>query len=317
MSEYVFPISATLIVYLVAIPICTFIGRLYLEWQGRYRPHPHEAGHFSTLAAIAGPVLIPIFCVGGAAFHRFDGHHAYEVCLVGHGAEPCAEAIALALFVALPLVVATLLKFRFVSPRGEHFEGFEELGVDVRLVDEAVLCTRGLVRPWIEVGRSLVDELTDEQLRAALLHEKAHARGLDPLFTFVGEVCMSVNPARGLVRRWFERWHLGREIRCDLTAISLGGNRFSLAESLLRVARRTSGGGCAHGVNLTGAAASIRVRVAVLVGNDIPEVRSDRALWLASFIFCGAIIATFAYCEMSLLDSLHHQTERLFQTVIR
>lgn len=316
MNELVFPISMTALVYLVAIPLLTLPSLAYLTWQRRSNRHPHEAGHFSTLLAICAPVLVPTLGVAGAAAHRFDGHHAYQVCIaLEEMSHDCAEAIFLAALLLLPFVVGTARHFRLAGRRGQRIEPVEGLGIEVRCVDESTLCTRGVFSPWIEVGRSLLDELTEDQLRAALLHEKAHAQSLDPLFGLAGRVFLTINPAGFLLKKWLDRWRLGREIRCDLRALELGGDRFSLAESLIKVAR-SSVQLPANAMGLTGAAASIRLRVAVLLGREVPSVAGDRLLLLTTALVCIGLVIVFAGCEMRFLDVFHHQSEHLFKAFL-
>ncbi len=316
MSEFVFPITATLLVYLVAVPLLTVVARAMLEWHEKRWPHPHEAGDGVTFAALLAPVAIPTIGMGAAALHRLDGHHAMEACIALHQfAEGCPEALLLLLFVGLPIVMTAAYRLRPTAKRGRRLPISDELGVPVHLVDGASICVRGLFRPWIELGPDVQRELTPEQLRSALLHEVVHARSFDPLLMSMLLAANALNPAWNLLERWFERWRLGREIRCDLEALTRGADRFELATSLLSVARigvATPRGASA----LTGAAKSIRLRVAILVGGEQPAVPSERTTWVAHGIFLVALAVTCAVCELRLLDALHHFSERAFYALM-
>jgi beta-lactamase regulating signal transducer with metallopeptidase domain len=84
-----------------------------------------------------------------------------------------------------------------------------------------------------------------------------------------------------------------------------------MAESLLAVARlNTVTPPCASA--LTGAAASLRLRVTILVGGEQPAVPSERNVWVAYCTFLVALGIACMACELTFLDALHHYSERVF-----
>lgn len=318
MSEFVFPITMTLIVYAVLVPALTLASRALLELMGRTGSHPHEEGRWSVFVLIVAPLVIPTAGILGASLHRLDGHHAYEVCVALHRtASSCHEVVWLAVLIGLPLLFSLVRKFRRSIRRGVRVPELEFSDIEVRMVEGWEVCTRGLWRPWIEVGSRALDELSGEQLRAAMLHEVQHARARDPLATMVCRAALSVNPVGILLEPWFARWSLGREIRCDLQAVAEGGDRFALAESLLKVARSNSTVHRCGAVGLTGAAATLRLRVNVLIGRDLPFVRADHLIMLLVLTATTVAAIVGGYVEMPYFDLIHHRSENYFISLSR
>lgn len=129
-------------------------------------------------------------------------------------------------------------------------------GTEIRLaplVNTAVVS--GLWRPRIYCSHDLPERLTDEELRAVTLHERAHQRSRDPVRLWL---LACVAPVAGLHRRgreWLERAAAGREIAADRYALEHGATRSGLASALLKVEPLTT-----VGVPGFSSAAQLRVR---------------------------------------------------------
>ena len=99
------------------------------------------------------------------------------------------------------------------------------------------LCTLGLFRPRIECCVHLLDELSDVELRAALLHEAEHARALDPLLFLLLLTARALNPLATLLEVDFARWHATRELASDRLAHLRGADPLALAGAIIKVSR--------------------------------------------------------------------------------
>lgn len=315
MTELIFPLSAVILTYMLVVPLFSLIVaaglRVFVD-----EAHPLKLGRASVFFAIVAPVVLPVAIVLGAAMHRVDGHHALGVCLSHfYRPEACHEAWILGLLVVTPLVLAGGLLHRRSSPWGCRDPQLSEYaGTPVYLVDEPLVCTRGLFAPWIEIGRPIVEALPDSSIHAILRHEREHVRSLDPLFLFAGRVTLSVNPARFVLTSWFNRWKLGREIYCDLKTVDSTHDRFDFAEALVDVARR-SRSAPPLSVGLTEATAALRVRIAVLVDDIHPGLRanapSGRALaGLKLGIVIAAVVAGYV-AHLPIVEIVHFHSENL------
>lgn len=143
----------------------------------------------------------------------------------------------------------------------------------------------GLWRPHIYCSRHLDVTLTDDELRAVLLHERAHQRSRDPLrLLLVG----SVTPLARLHRRgrvWLERVAAMREVAADRYALEHGASRRALASALLKLEPVPSG-------PLAGFATAAELRVRALLADDPAVVfRPARIRWV---LMGGAAAA--GYC---------------------
>jgi Zn-dependent protease with chaperone function len=114
-----------------------------------------------------------------------------------------------------------------------------ELGIPaVEIPAEASLCfVAGIRRPRVLVSSGAVARLSDADLRAALLHERAHLRrsdGLKAAAVSLAAECGIRPPARAL-----RLYRLGREAAADAEAARVVGGD-ALAELLVRFARSSA-----------------------------------------------------------------------------
>jgi Zn-dependent protease with chaperone function len=106
----------------------------------------------------------------------------------------------------------------------------------------ALFCA-GVRRPVVYVSRGALALLDDQELRAALAHEAAHAERKDPERSWVVmglRALMCLNPTFQILARTLAR---DAERLADERGAELGADRLALASALLKLHRATGGGG--------------------------------------------------------------------------
>jgi TonB family protein len=215
----------------------------------------------SVLGALLGPALAMF---GGPVSGAAAGLTEYARVVLEPAvlASPTARApnVALLLYVALTVVwllgVAVLCR-RWSSSAGEVHEATLELAAappaigariqgalrgtriareSVRLVrSHAIPLVRGLLQPTIVLSQPVVESLSMDELRAALLHEEEHRRRWDTLRAVV---------QRGILATFFFYppvwWVVSRlralaELACDESVLSRGVSPAVYARTLARV----------------------------------------------------------------------------------
>jgi hypothetical protein len=261
MSEFLSSILGAGLVLGLAVPLATLAAKAILvaRWRGSSDPRRH--GSLLTFLLLVAPSLGAIVWFVSAALHLSEPGGAHGVCALDHeGVAACVDAL---LFAALLSgLVATALThgwWRVASRMRHHGRRMTSTDAEtVRLLrvcqshprlrdlcrrvfalegGEHVICTRGLLRPVIEVDGSLMARLDDRALTAALLHEAEHYGDRDPLRYLVASVSVALNPCGFLLRQELKRWRAAREVVCDEWAVRRQADPLSLAEALVAVAR--------------------------------------------------------------------------------
>lgn len=143
----------------------------------------------------------------------------------------------------------------------------------------------GLLRPTIYCDTSLVSRLSHDELRAVLLHERAHQRALDPLRLILLSLVAPLL-RRSLRGQWLvERLRAEREILADRYAIRHGTSPSVIASALLKMPGHSSAAVAAFG-NAT------ELRLRALLGDDIPARPTVTGLWLLAGAAVGTGICT-------------------------
>ena len=305
MSELIFPISALLLLYFVAVPAFTLVSMLILRVMRRRTRHAHEMGSSTVWWLMVAPVVLPLTWLIGASTHQWDGHHAVVACLSAHE----ATVVCMDIFLVVAFVIAPVV-WRAIGQRDRtiaselivttHDGVTYSRGQGVA----GLVRTRGLLSPRIEVDNRIVDTLDASQLKSVLLHERAHVRGRDPLKKWLAQLCLSTNPLGGLLRGDLARWDLGREVRCDVAAVRAGADRFALASALVKVAKsqpRLPAGCC----GLIGADA-LHLRVRVLCDDALPRPSRDIA---PSVMAAITLALALPHGAQAPLDWLHRTAE--------
>jgi beta-lactamase regulating signal transducer with metallopeptidase domain len=175
----------------------------------------------------------------------------------------------------------------------------------------AAVFTYGWLRPRLFVDACFVRDNDAQILRAALLHELAHARELDPLRIFVARICLMLNPLGRLLAPEFERWRDAREGVCDAEAVRLGGDPLSLAEGILSAARFRCAGTAACGMSMLCGhdAAMLRLRVALLMDGPLVPRRTLGRLALTTTLLAVVVVPHLA--DPGALERFHFAVEIL------
>lgn len=311
MIDVVFPLSAALLTYLLVIPTATFVADRVLRHRRASCRHVTELGSLAVWLLLVAPVVIPVAWVLCGGVHITGGLHAVTACLTWHTAKECSEALILTALLLTPLIVASLRHVDLTPVRtSDRFSG---VPLARRHGVRGLVCTRGVLRPVIELDECLRTQLSPDELDAVLRHEAAHARARDPLMFWLLRLCLAVNPARALLARHAAAWKFAREVRCDLQAVDDGSDRFVLARALVRVAGATRGTG-PH-CHFVGAVEKLDLRVRVLCAEELPARGIER---VAAPLAVLAIVLLAAHsADHVVLDWLHHGSEHLWLNLFR
>lgn len=228
------------------------------------------------------------FAVGLAAFCAvglFSGHH---LAAVGGLVGVVVAGVVMALAVQARRHRRLVRGLRAVSAPGEL------AGTPVRtgaLGDAAFVA--GLGRPTIYCDHRLPDQLTPAQLRAVLLHERAHQRSLDPARLLLVELVAPVARRSRWGRQWLSATLARREIAADQHALDHGASRADLAAALLALPPLAR----AHVAGFTPA---VDLRLQALLGDD-PDLHTSPALRRGAMLVAGGALGA-ALCAWFL----HH-----------
>ena len=288
MSELLFPVVGAVLVFAVIVPALSLASRagLYLL-SLRGEPLTKQESPLRLLLVI-GPSLIPITWLISATIHQSEDGAPLAACAIDHlGGELCRDVMLFGAVLFGMLAASSLfrsLRDRLSLPRSVALTedaseasarvaacsrahvGLNAISHRIHVVDggAAPACTRGIIRPRVEISRELVDSLEDDELTATLLHEMEHARAWDPLRLFLAQVALSLNPLRRLLDPELARYHFAREALCDRRAVEGGAEPLALARSIVAVA--TPGHAQASLAALGGCGVeSVRLRVQLLL----------------------------------------------------
>ncbi|WP_428267338.1 hypothetical protein [Haliangium sp.] len=329
MNELLFPVVGVMVVFLLAVPALTLVARAVtasLPARGDGVAAQLRSWRF---ALIVGPTLAPVIWLVSAAVHQSE-EGAPLACIVEHlGGDLCRDVAVFGLLVFSILGVGALRRLRWRGRPGPGVAGAAAIervarvcaanptltraATRIRVVRRglAPACTRGLLRPRVEIDEALLERLDDDELAATLLHELEHAHALDPLRFFVAQVALSVNPLGRLLGAELARYHFAREALCDRRAVQRGADPLALARTIVAVATPgpTPAGTAALGGHGIG---GVRVRVQLLLGyaarRPEPAQRSLAAGVATSLLMLLA--ASPHVVGTGPLDSLHRTIER-------
>ncbi len=328
MKELAFPLLGTAMVALIVVPLSTLAAKLLLARRSRSLEHLPRFGSSANYLLLVGPVLGPVVWFVSAGLHQAESGRGLAACLYdGIGSEACWDALAFSLFL-LALVAGGFLRrirqsfavysaHRRISGHSSYDERLQRLRcshqglrryrvVPVRSAAEPV-CTRGLLRPVIEVSEDVLDALDDTSLMSTLLHELEHARSLDPLRYFVADVCLQLNPLSSLLRSEVARWRLAREASCDEQAVRSGADPLCLAAAIVQASRPAPAPVAAAALAGSGNLKALRLRIGLLLGfheQSAQPIRQDSPVivGLCSVFFIGLLPHVMG---SGPLDSLH------------
>lgn len=153
----------------------------------------------------------------------------------------------------------------------------------VYLCDAPQAFTVGWRTPVIVLSSWLLENLDEQEITATVAHELAHIRHRDTLLMFwVHSLCPGGFGLR-LLRRQIRQLTILIENRADTTGIFLTGNPLALASALTKVGKQLTSPRHAPILSLigNGNASLLRQRVAMLLGECKPTIRSNRGCSVA------------------------------------
>lgn len=336
MTEAIFPLLGPLLVFGVALPCLALVAKGLLVVVRR-----HESVHARLrlrYVLLVASSWVPLVWLISAGFHQAETGRIVEVCIAPHGPDAvCQEAIffALALVGLSALLAFPRLIWEQVLLRGSTSEASREAGERIRRLIAAhpqlrplagrwvmrdklrhTLVTVGVVSPRIAIRTSFAQDLDDESLIAALLHELEHVVERDPLRYFVAWWALAINPVgRWILSGELGRWILAREIHCDREAVLAGASAPALAHSLVRGSRRVTG---IEPALAAGNLAALRLRVGLLLAYaDRPPQSCCRGPALRVVAALLLLVSVLPHSVgTGLLDVLHAASEHAGASLI-
>ncbi|HLH75427.1 MAG TPA: M56 family metallopeptidase [Candidatus Binataceae bacterium] len=169
--------------------------------------------------------------------------------------------------------------------------GLRALGALLCAQDDFTTATFGLVRPRVMFSPYLARQLSDRQLRAALEHERAHARHRDPLRIWLAQLATDLQWPWPPARRRLQAWLDALEVARDEEARAAGVEGSDLAEVIVACAR-LAGAGSHRQAALSGEAASLKQRVQRLL-LPLPAWPTTPGFrkWIPAMALSGLLIA--------------------------
>ncbi len=351
MTELAFPLVATLVLVVVAIPLATVLAKLlFVALRSRLvlSLWPQAGGirqHGSTgrYLLIVAPVMVPTLWLGSAAMHHAEEEQAALACIFDHVSDGmCAEPLFIAAIIVSMLLLALWWRrrvatsaiaralrvhdgvalHRLASACASH-PHLQALESRIQLVAGQQFRTVGWFDPCVEVGAAAVRRLDELSLAGALLHECVHVRARDPLRFLLASACQSINPVAFLLRDEWRLWRAGREAVCDEAAVHDGADACALAEALAAVARPLAGGGTVAAVGHQAAHLArgsgmslLRARVNLLMGyvDAPPRCRCASAAPKWALIGMVALTVLPHYWGEGAIVRLHQGAERAVVT---
>ena len=131
----------------------------------------------------------------------------------------------------------TLLQARRLAAGLDRLSSAAQLaGVPVKIVRGAgrVALVTGALRPAIYIGQGLMEDLTDDEQVAVLLHEDHHRATFAPLRAAALEAWLSVVGRSRYLRRTLTDRLVDLETMADSYAINSGASRTALAAALIK-----------------------------------------------------------------------------------
>jgi hypothetical protein len=248
-------------------------------------------------AALGMRALLVVGTVAGALVLLHPGHllraFAEWPCaphhqVAGHAAAALGGlALAVSLLWALARVVqATLAVRRLVrAPLGQGPGGSVIVGGD-----DVVLAAAGLTRPTLVVSAGALARLDDDELAAAMAHERAHIHRRHRYVLLYAELCRVLGrPLPGTARAVRQlRFHIERD--ADRCAVRERSDRLALASAICKAGSgATTGAGIAA---LGGDGTAARVRE--LLQEAVPDVHARRLRALATATAAVAVGAALS-----------------------
>lgn len=157
------------------------------------------------------------------------------------------------------VLVAACLPFAIIAARA-FLRAIWSL---VREPAETPICTVGFLHPRILFSPFLARKLDEDQIQAALEHERAHARHRDPLRIWLAQIATDLQWPWPWARKRFALWLEVLECTRDEEARHCGASGVDLAAAILATVRLCSAASLSEGTDLTAG----QTREATLIGD--------------------------------------------------
>lgn len=324
------------IAIVAAISVLILIGQLVSMAWPTVRNLLSERPPEKNVSAIAFFTLIPalsslaIFCacMGVAASTGFD--LVPEHCHPGASGTQCiphtpVDRTSISLFVLFAVVVAALLatclsgslsilKYRSLCKTLSYCASYNPT-IDAYIVHDDrpfALCS-GLFRQQIFVSTRLMDELSQDELKIVLDHERCHASGAHGALLLLIR-CFSITMRRPVRRELVEQFHLAAENACDQFAAKRCGSNLDVAIALIKIKRLCDS--VLHPININNQSVLLSItggvlerRVAWLVNRPL-NVKNEvgGVIW---HLLIYSVIASFVLAEVA-----HHSIESLIVRLV-
>ena len=211
------------------------------------------------------------------------------------------SSVARAIFVACRRIAQVRNLIAASGPADAHVETIaKRCNVRVRLLpySEPLCALAGILRPVVLLSRGALERLADEELEAALRHERAHAIRLDLVLAMTLSFFADLLPFPA--RDFATIYAVAREKAADLYAIQVSAPEV-LASAIIALAstRRPFGATAA----LAGDLRSVTDRVRALLAHRVEQAyslkqRTISTAWLSAIILAGlapSILAAMNY----------------------
>jgi hypothetical protein len=234
-------LAAFFLVHLAAGAVIAAGAPLISRFAGRMRAAAAARTLFALRMLPAGAALFAVLALCVPSFLRFETEAGAEevgwVCIIAAGLGASIWGISL-----VRGLRATGRSMRYVSQcrRAAQRISIPHEPAPVWMLDreEPFLMLAGLLRPRLLISRSVVENLTPEQLAAALEHERAHWTGRDNLKRLLTLLVPGLLPGLSGFRRLEKSWARFIEWTADDRAVHGDSHiSVSLADALVRVAR--------------------------------------------------------------------------------
>lgn len=313
-------LSFALAIGAIAAPVAWLVSALSLlvmPFVRRLSPVPRaEVSVCITLLPVAAAVVLvaavsaPSLLVGlGLGPDHCLGHEHHPHVCFWHGAVlPAWIAWIGAVGWAASAVRAGQVVAGLV--RAEHLGsalaalGVARDGVHLLPVSVAVCHAVGVIRPRVFVSRAVADALREDELRAAVAHERAHVERADPRWSAALALAGSVAPLTA--GRWVALWAEAAEEAADDVAASVTDGP-TVARALVAVARLRTAPVPAFAFGGSGLERRV---VRLLDGGSSPR-RSRAGAGAGLLLAVAGLVVTAAH------EPVHHAVEQLWDHVVR
>lgn len=266
---------------------------------------------------LAGATVVAAAVAPFAADHcAVHGHHLH-LCLA-HGAAWASRPLAVAVVAGLAALiviaaaggVAGALRTRRLT-RALRRAGTIHRDGDIEVVvapfARRLAFTAGVVRPRVYVSTAVWARLADDERRALIAHEVAHARGGDVRWGWLIAAASSLGAPR-VAAELRRAWHAATERLRDAEAARAVGDQAVVGAAMLAVARVPAAAAPAGAVAATAEAdADLAMRIDALLAGGSDGVARSRAITRVALAgFAAAVAALVIWSE-----PVHHALETL------